>query len=258
MNKDIEDKGVPHSMNQVLVLGALVFFFCMVVLLFVLCIYAILRRRVYIELPLRRHNPSWLQRLSSRREDRHLRPDLGLDVKIIETLPMSVYTSQRLKPGGTECSVCLSDFEDGEKVRVLPDCKHSFHTECIDMWFHSHSNCPLCRTKVEAKINNIKLEDDMDTSNGEENVVIDMNFAVEGGQSSCPSTSRSFAEMEIDLSTGLNSLSLERESEEISSPSGSRFCRIHSFKRMLSGRSRDGKVFPSSLHQPQNEIEEFS
>ncbi|XP_068345710.1 RING-H2 finger protein ATL16-like [Pyrus communis] len=47
-----------------------------------------------------------------------------------------------------ECAVCLSVFEDGEDIRKLPTCKHSFHAPCIDMWLYSHSECPLCRTPV--------------------------------------------------------------------------------------------------------------
>ncbi|VVA10271.1 PREDICTED: RING-H2 [Prunus dulcis] len=47
-----------------------------------------------------------------------------------------------------ECAVCLSAFEDGEEVRKLPTCKHSFHAPCIDMWLYSHSDCPLCRAPV--------------------------------------------------------------------------------------------------------------
>ncbi|WVZ04570.1 hypothetical protein V8G54_017916 [Vigna mungo] len=48
-----------------------------------------------------------------------------------------------------DCAVCLSEFADGDKVRVLPNCKHGFHTHCIDEWFASHSTCPLCRTPAQ-------------------------------------------------------------------------------------------------------------
>uniref|UniRef100_A0A2P2P2V2 RING-type E3 ubiquitin transferase n=1 Tax=Rhizophora mucronata TaxID=61149 RepID=A0A2P2P2V2_RHIMU len=48
----------------------------------------------------------------------------------------------------SECVVCLSAFEEGEEVRRLPRCKHSFHASCIDMWLQSHTDCPLCRTHV--------------------------------------------------------------------------------------------------------------
>lgn len=43
------------------------------------------------------------------------------------------------------CAVCLSDFKDGEAVRLLPECLHCFHAPCIDMWLMSHTNCPMCR-----------------------------------------------------------------------------------------------------------------
>ncbi|BFG36158.1 hypothetical protein CerSpe_224320 [Prunus speciosa] len=47
------------------------------------------------------------------------------------------------------CAVCLCEFKDGEAIRVLPECMHLFHAECIDMWLSSHSNCLLCRTDIE-------------------------------------------------------------------------------------------------------------
>lgn len=42
------------------------------------------------------------------------------------------------------CAVCLEDYEDGEKLRVLP-CQHRFHTACIDQWFGARKVCPVCR-----------------------------------------------------------------------------------------------------------------
>ncbi|AES95549.1 putative transcription factor C2H2 family [Medicago truncatula] len=49
--------------------------------------------------------------------------------------------------GGT-CAVCLGDFEEGEELRTMPECLHSFHVKCIDMWLHSHLNCPVCRSSA--------------------------------------------------------------------------------------------------------------
>ncbi|KAJ9684223.1 hypothetical protein PVL29_016621 [Vitis rotundifolia] len=46
------------------------------------------------------------------------------------------------------CAVCLSEFEEGEELRTLPECMHSFHVACIDMWLYSHTNCPLCRSNA--------------------------------------------------------------------------------------------------------------
>ncbi|CAL9002518.1 unnamed protein product [Prunus brigantina] len=53
-----------------------------------------------------------------------------------------------VKEIGTECPVCLSVFADGEEVRQLSVCKHSFHALCINMWLKDHSNCPICRAYI--------------------------------------------------------------------------------------------------------------
>lgn len=58
-----------------------------------------------------------------------------------------------------ECPVCLSIFEEGEEVRQLPRCKHSFHAPCIDMWLYSHFDCPVCRAPVELRLNLRHTED---------------------------------------------------------------------------------------------------
>lgn len=44
------------------------------------------------------------------------------------------------------CAVCFSEFEEGEELRILPGCMHSFHVPCIDMWLYSHRSCPICRS----------------------------------------------------------------------------------------------------------------
>ncbi|ONK66000.1 uncharacterized protein A4U43_C06F3150 [Asparagus officinalis] len=71
----------------------------------------------------------------------------GLDAEVLKSLPVSMFNPSEFK-GGLECAVCLSELSEGEEVRLLPKCNHGFHVECIDMWFHSHSTCPVCRTSV--------------------------------------------------------------------------------------------------------------
>ncbi|KAH7513091.1 brassinosteroid-responsive RING protein 1 [Ziziphus jujuba] len=45
------------------------------------------------------------------------------------------------------CAVCLYEFEGGEEIRCLTNCKHIFHRACLDRWMdHDQKTCPLCRT----------------------------------------------------------------------------------------------------------------
>ncbi|XP_047330265.1 RING-H2 finger protein ATL3-like [Impatiens glandulifera] len=75
----------------------------------------------------------------------------AIDPLVLKSLPIVAYDDDDAKEEElNECAVCLSDFVDGEKLRLLPKCSHGFHVECIDMWFHSHSTCPLCRTTAVA------------------------------------------------------------------------------------------------------------
>jgi hypothetical protein len=46
------------------------------------------------------------------------------------------------------CAICLDEFEDMEKVRILP-CGHRFHEACLLPWLtERHSSCPLCKFDV--------------------------------------------------------------------------------------------------------------
>ena len=48
----------------------------------------------------------------------------------------------------TVCTICLSDFEVQEELRVLP-CGHAFHCDCVDQWLTLHGNCPNCRKDLQ-------------------------------------------------------------------------------------------------------------
>ncbi|CAL9175040.1 unnamed protein product [Musa hybrid cultivar] len=74
-------------------------------------------------------------------------PAVGLDPSAIAALP--AFPFRRRSGSAAECAVCLGAAEEGEMVRLLPDCKHLFHVGCIDMWLASHVTCPVCRAMVE-------------------------------------------------------------------------------------------------------------
>lgn len=73
---------------------------------------------------------------------------VGLQQSIIDSITVCKFKKDDGLFEGTECSVCLSEFEEDESVRLLPKCDHAFHLHCIDTWLRSHKNCPLCRAPI--------------------------------------------------------------------------------------------------------------
>ncbi|KAK4262997.1 hypothetical protein QN277_028479 [Acacia crassicarpa] len=86
------------------------------------------------------HNPSL-------HEPWHVQTN-GLDEALIKSITVCKYKRGDGLVGVTDCSVCLSEFQEDEHVRLLPKCSHAFHLPCIDQWLKSHSNCPLCRSLI--------------------------------------------------------------------------------------------------------------
>ena len=98
---------------------------------------------------------------------------VGLDPSVLKSLAVLVFQPEEFKEG-LECAVCLSEIVEGEKLRLLPKCNHGFHVDCIDMWFHSHSTCPLCRNPVafessKCEESNVSGNSDSSSSSYEEN-----------------------------------------------------------------------------------------
>ncbi|CAM6096058.1 unnamed protein product [Calypogeia fissa] len=96
---------------------------------------------------LRRHD------LTSRQDEKL---GFGLDASVFQNLPTFTFKQgsefKLDSKEDLECSVCLEEFVEGEKVRILPKCGHCFHADCVDMWFFSHTTCPICRSEVESPL----------------------------------------------------------------------------------------------------------
>ncbi|WP_422133386.1 RING finger domain-containing protein [Endozoicomonas sp. ALD040] len=48
------------------------------------------------------------------------------------------------------CPVCLESFA-GREVRVLEDCRHMFHEDCLARWLSDNNICPMCRTSLRGR-----------------------------------------------------------------------------------------------------------
>ncbi|KAG2307716.1 hypothetical protein Bca4012_083301 [Brassica carinata] len=72
--------------------------------------------------------------------------DSGLDQAFIDALPVFHYKEMvGASKEPFDCAVCLCEFTEKDKLRLLPMCSHAFHLNCIDTWLQSNSTCPLCR-----------------------------------------------------------------------------------------------------------------
>lgn len=76
--------------------------------------------------------------------------DSGLDQASIDALPVFLYREIKGPKEPFDCPVCLCEFSEQDKLRLLPLCSHAFHIGCIDTWLLSNSTCPLCRGTLSA------------------------------------------------------------------------------------------------------------
>nr|XP_043634310.1 RING-H2 finger protein ATL8-like [Erigeron canadensis] len=107
---------------------------------------------------------AWLRRASVASSTATQNPQVankGLKKKVIEVLPKFIYDSKKVNKGSNntcekllsnDCAICLAEYIDGDEIRVLPQCGHGFHVDCIDMWLGSHSSCPSCRQILVATV----------------------------------------------------------------------------------------------------------
>lgn len=94
-----------------------------------------------------------IQRLSSLSSDSLMTStstEERLDSTVLKSFPIFAYSSSAVSHNDLhDCAICLSEYTEGDECRMLPNCSHVFHSQCIDRWFASQSNCPLCRAPIQ-------------------------------------------------------------------------------------------------------------
>ena len=65
-----------------------------------------------------------------------------------QQLEQATTVTMALRTQNDACAICQDMIEEGQTMRILNYCTHSFHRECIDTWLERHVTCPTCRHDI--------------------------------------------------------------------------------------------------------------
>ena len=126
------------------------------------------------------------------------------------------------------CCICLDDFEEGDKLRILP-CDHGYHYKCIDPWLVKNKRiCPQCRKRVFARGSGYDSEESEDT---ERAPLIRQSGGSSGGTFGGPSTSAAALRLMQDRQG-----QQQESSSTMSEPSTSQFLTTSESRTLLQHR----------------------
>ena len=85
----------------------------------------------------------------------------------------SSVSSQSVFDKYEDCTICLDQFLDGQKVKVMPSCEHIFHEKCFISWLDYQLKCPNCNQAIDIKDSDpmISETDNMEESNEQDGMI---------------------------------------------------------------------------------------
>ncbi|KAK9742696.1 hypothetical protein RND81_03G191700 [Saponaria officinalis] len=147
-SSDDDDSSSSRSISPLMAALIAVLAAAFLLLFYYTVVSRICRRRRQTRRSVRRRlDPSTSHRVDPMIHD-PARPDTGLDESYIRQITVFKYKRGDGLVEATECAVCLAEFSDEESLRLMPNCEHAFHIDCIDTWLVTHSSCPLCRSTM--------------------------------------------------------------------------------------------------------------
>ncbi|CAN1829211.1 RING-H2 finger protein ATL54 [Linum perenne] len=168
---------------------------------------------------------------------------VGLDQSVIESITVFRYEKSDRLIDGTDCSVCLSEFEQDETLRLLPKCSHAFHIPCIDTWLRSHTNCPLCRAPIVSSA--IDGSSEIEESQAENsNSEISSQTASEEPESSSSSGSNELEDSELPKPLNIAAMNQNQSELELE---GGRQSDVQAIRRSVSLDSSSAMAIYSSV-----------
>ena len=91
----------------------------------------------------------WDELLQSLRQtvNQHMEPVIGAPTQ------EQITTATTLRGATTNdeqtiCSICQDNYTEGQGLRKINHCHHTFHKLCIDQWFERNVHCPVCRYDI--------------------------------------------------------------------------------------------------------------
>lgn len=118
----------------------------------------------------------------------------GLEPVVVAKFPTKKFSDEYFAScTDTQCTVCLSEYQEKDILRILPYCGHFFHVGCIDIWLQQHSTCPVCRISLRDSPERKRAMQPMFSS-----AIRPHMDSLDLHPYRCPYTNRSFSSRSID------------------------------------------------------------